>query len=377
MSIDLSSRLSPSTVDDHLLAAPLPDDHPVQLALEDMGLGRLSHEGLDARAGRNPNWVGTTTSGRRVFVKLIRGLGAGDRIRREAAMHALLERVGPERRIATTHLLGVDATRGVFVFDALEGVTTMVRHLIDWDAQPVTYEALGRAVAAVHALPVREATAAGIREEPFGEPNRQFAVAIPEQAYAMLSYGMLDFYRLVQRDVALREPIDLIHAGGRDRAVIHGDLRGDQVVRFPDAPQQPLVLDFEDVRIGDPARDVGALVGEVLRAVIITTSTSDEEGQPLRPAAAPIERIVAAALERMADGAPLLRALRVGYGDIARWSPDFPERVLRVAGWHLFDRALATAQHSVAISVRDKAGAGIGRRLLLEPSRFAAALGWA
>lgn len=313
-------------------------------------------------------------------------------------MYRLLSALPASQRPPTSELLGVDPARGVLAFAALEGVATLVHGLFDWDASPETYAAVGREIAQLHELPVEQARLAELREEPFGEPNRIFPVAIPLEAYGLLSSGMLDFYRLVQRDIALHRPIALIHEGTEDRAVIHGDLRGDQVVLPPEAPQAPLLIDFEEARIADPARDVGALVGEVLRLVVMTASTSDDD-VPASPSGsddrapaptstsgdrvpraqeASTDRVVAAAMERMADAAPLLSALREGYGDTAqRWSADFPERVLRVAGWHLFDRALAVAQHGVALSVRDKAGAGIGRRLLCDPARYRAALGWA
>jgi aminoglycoside phosphotransferase (APT) family kinase protein len=349
---------------------PLHPGHPVQLALVDLGLGGLTDDGLESRHGRNANWLGSTPAGRRLFVKRLSGPGGPERLRRESAFAALLDRVGPVG-LPVPDLVGVDTERLVTVSVAAEDTHTVAHDLAAWQVEPALFSRLGRILATLHALPVDEAEAAGLRPEPVIEPDVRHFGAIPFDLAAGMSAGMLDFYRLLQHDAEIVAPFTRLHeVGPYGPAVVHADMRVDQVLIGPDGGLT--VVDWEECRIGDPARDLGALVGDVLYATMVSLRRDDEA------TGTDLEQVTAQAARRLRDdGLPLVHALHEGYLDAGgRRGPEFAAQTMRAAGWQLFDRALARAQSHIAFATRDRAAAGIGRRMLLDPAAAARALEW-
>ncbi len=54
-----------------------------------------------------------------------------------------------------------------------------------------------------------------------------------------------------------------------------------------------------------------------------------------------------------------------------------PERAAAYAGWHLYDRLIATAESHATLNPVARAAAGIGRTVLLDPAGAARTLGLA
>lgn len=368
----LNEAVAPErSLNESVAPEPLHPGHPVQLALEGLGLGGLTEEGLESRHGRNANWLGSTPAGRRLFVKRLSGPGGAERLRREASFAALLERA-PSADLPVPDLVGVDAERLVSVQTVAEDTHTVAHDLAAWQVQPELFGRLGRILAGLHALPLDDARAVGLAVEPVVEPDVRHFGAIPFDLAAGMSAGMLDFYRLLQHDPEIVGPFRRLHEiGDYGPAVVHADMRVDQVLIGPDGDL--IVVDWEECRIGDPARDLGALVGDVLYATMVSLRRDDDAG-----AGTDLEQVAAQASRRLTeDGLPLVHALHEGYldGD-GREGAAFREQTMRAAGWQLFDRALARAQSHIAFATRDRAAAGIGRRMLVDPAAAARALGW-
>jgi aminoglycoside phosphotransferase (APT) family kinase protein len=96
------------------------------------------------------------------------------------------------------------------------------------------------------------------------------------------------------------------------------------------------ITDFEEARIGDPARDIGAFAGEWLFLA--------------------------------ATGIPAEPAVVAGDDQLA-------VRAAAYARWHMLDRMIAASENVARLSPVNKAAAGIGRTLLLSPADFIGSLG--
>jgi hypothetical protein len=149
----------------------------------------------------------------------------------------------------------------------------------------------------------------------------------------------------------------------------HGDVRLDQFLLHDG---QLFLTDLEECHLGDAARDIGALAGEFLvRGVLGMTRTAG-----LQRAAE--KELPANGAGRMRELSPLVAQFIKTYLSVrpaARRDTDLLVRATAFAGWHLFDRTFAAASQSPRLSPIQLAMAGVGRQALLNPQRYAAAIG--
>lgn len=328
----------------------------VERALRGAGLGIFAGEPTALR-GRNDNWLGRTTSGQEVFVKQITGTDESVRTR-VAAVAAAHRVLAASDEVRAPELLAVDEDSGVVVFrrlDATDGGSL----LRDDELTDAHADRIGQIVAATHRAPVPPDVALSTTPSPL--PPMASFTALPVAALGQLSAAELETWSLLQRDRELVAALTELRR--EEQAVstvpIHGDLRLDQFLVSGD---QLWLCDWEEFRLGDPARDLGALIGELLNHAF-SALTETEDGGSIDHAS-----IMRRGTQRLEEMVPTVRRTVDAYQMAAAARSDDVLRAFRFAGWHLIDRLLAAAHEKARLHPLSRAVAGIGRSIVTDPT---------
>jgi hypothetical protein len=341
-----------------------PDPHRMSRlndTLTGLGLGALTEDSVTSHAGRNPNWAGTTTMGVRVFVKHISGdeRGAAARLRRAITVET--EQLAARFGLVTPRCLGWDLDARLIVFELLTPARTGAELAAAGEFDDSRAEQAGRLLATLHSASLT----AGPPAPPFPPPAPLATLTWPE--FAAASAAELELWRLLQNDPALPAAVRDLHLAQEcaTPAPAHCDLRLDQ---FVDHDGRLYLTDWEELRLADPARDVGAYAGEWLHHAITRLDTADTDlGH---------EDVVELATAEFAEVRPHIRAFWRSYvRAVGHADPDLAVRAAAFAGWHQFIRAFARAHTRARLSAIDRAAAGIGRTALLAPHQFVEDLG--
>lgn len=348
---------------------PAPDGVPQAGALlARLGLGDFVPGRVRTLPGRNASWSGPTLSGRHVFVKQLQG-PAEDSLQRFRRALAFEETASQavESQLCSPPLLGYCESERLLVhacLDARSGADLLADHA--WDA-PLS-QALGRAVASVHMLPPQPDTD-GEAAPPL-LPPLHLLDALPEQGYLMASQAELELWGLLQRDTELIGSLRRLREDERraPRRPSHCDLRLDQVLVHEGTPA---LVDWEEFRCADPARDIGSVVGELLWTAVTRIPAARDDSSPASGPVSPHD-IAAAGAREWQRLRPLATAFWHGYrrtyeGRRPEPDPRLAERACGFAGWHLLDRVLAHAGEQARLPATGRAAVGIGRRILTAP----------
>ncbi|WP_344077791.1 class V lanthionine synthetase subunit LxmK [Streptomyces crystallinus] len=340
-----------------------------------LGLGALVRDSVSAPVGRNHAWAGDTTSGRRVFVKRLVGPEADVRARMKRLL-SFEEFVGhvDGLRGHVPALLGFDEDAQLVVFahvEAESGAELMVDQTFGGDLA----FAVGRAIGCLHAaVPGAELD----RSLP-SLPDAGLLRAMPLAMYNELSFAELEAWRLMQHDAALIEALEVLQEweSRAPRVPSHCDFRVDQLLVGDD--HVPILADWEEFRLADPARDVGSFAGEWLyRSVLdIVTRRGDTGPSAFDDLELTHDQVLARGAEKLERLLPLVHRFWDGYRTVRTdLDAQFTVRATAFAGWHLLDRLIAGAAQSQRLSGIERAAAGIGRGALLTPHKFAPLLGF-
>ena len=348
----------------------------VDPVLRRLGLGRLRWPTATLAVGRNDNWIGDTTTGRRVFVKKVTGQDAEvvRRMRRTEAFYRSRSAAGRQDCLRTAELLGQDERAGVQVFSCVDDASDGSRLAVDQRFGADLGRRAGMAIATVHG----------------GEPSllRVLAQSLPAEPPADLlgglsleifydsSFAQLEVWRLIQRDRSVVDGLAALERPVAEEllAPVHGDLRLDQ---FLLAGGQLYVTDWEEFQLADPARDVGSFLGEwIYHSVVAFLAERGRRGAG-RPV--PVPNIVLspnwAAYGRARE---VVGAFWAGYRSIRRiLDPEFADRATLFAGWHLIERLLMDTMVKPRLDGAGHALFRVAGTILRAPGRFAPVLGLA
>ncbi|MGW1170714.1 class V lanthionine synthetase subunit LxmK [Streptomyces sp. NPDC002550] len=341
--------------------------------LSRLGLGQLTENEVSAYRGRNDNWSGTTTSGHSVFVKQIVGhpTDIQVRIHHLAAFDQLVSRHELEH-LATPKLLGYDLNHQLVVHEHLHETVSAAELAADDAFTDDLAARTGKALAELHTLKVSRSHAdSGTSPTP---PVRGLE-AIPVSSYADSSAGSIEAWSILHTDTEVAKAIaELADDAAAFHQPVHGDVRIDQVLWDG---ERLYVIDWEEFRLGDPARDIGAFAGEWLyRAVngIPEKVSKEHPGQAdYQPSDSEVIAAGTAELDRLR---PITEAFWRGYRSIDSGAcEELAVRAVRWAGWHMFDRMIALSEQSSRLPAISRAAAGIGRTALLSPEQFTKTIG--
>ncbi|MBB6174685.1 aminoglycoside phosphotransferase (APT) family kinase protein [Nocardiopsis mwathae] len=321
--------------------------------------------------GRNRNWKVKTREGRSVLVKRIHGADADDRFARALAAHRYIAEAGAPMR--TPRLLAASSAVHLLVFTFINQVESGANLAARGAFDDATAYRFGAALARLHAAPLPKGEPATRAPHPL--PPVDDLRAIPLRRFSTATAGLLECWKLMQGDTRLREALIGLRTAEAQAPLVpcHGDIRLDQLLVGGD---EPLVIDWEEFRSTDAARDVGAFAGEWLYLAM------REMDKPGKGAEALVE-VEPTHDVLLARGGAALRRLRSrtaafwsGYRQVRGQSDEgFRTRAAGFAGWHMFDRLLATAAQVPRLSALDRACAGVGRTVLLSPDESAELIG--
>ncbi|MBQ1009942.1 class IV lanthionine synthetase subunit LxmK [Micromonospora sp. M51] len=346
----------------------------VDEVLVELGVGPFVRDTVSAPIGRNDAWSGVTESGRDVFVKRLTGQveDTKNRMRRLLDFEAYAAKANFDN-VHWPQFIGSHPDHRIVVFERINDAVNGAALMVDETFSLAHAQQVGRAIGHLHATPPPE----GLRldESPPGFPPVTFLQGLPLSVFLKSSAGEIEAWRLLQNDPELIAAVQRLRDAERDapRVPSHCDLRVDQ---FLVAEDGLFLTDWEEFRLADPARDVGAFAGEwVYRSVLdLVTNRGDEAFVDTEFTH---ELVLQRGVEKMRRLLPLVHEFWRAYTDVR---PDIDAglavRATAFAGWHLLDRLVAGALSSSRLSAIQRAAAGVGRAALVNPEKFATTLGF-
>ncbi|WP_157987422.1 phosphotransferase family protein [Jiangella endophytica] len=291
--------------------------------------------------------------GRRLFAKRTR-TGRPD-VTREAGIVRELHALPALAAIAPEPLAADDA-----------GTLAVYRGYQDWrrpegwdDVGPDVAGAIGAALARLHAVrpPARPGSVL-TPTGPLGRPTLDWATVTPAALAAFPS----GFREVWARAAAAHDVLDRLAAAWSPRALIHADVKHDNVVVAPGDDTRIVLLDWETAGWGDPLWDVGSLTGNLVQLWLHTLH--------LTPGATP-ETWLSAGPVPLDKVRTRVRAALTAYG--APPSADRP-RIAAYAGVFLLQRALAAGVQAERLDARSVLTAHLAAQFLTDPDRTAQVL---
>lgn len=364
-----------TTAEKRTFRAPDLDRFPaVEDLLKRLELGVFVRDTVTAPVGRNDSWAGRTERGRRVMVKRLVGPGADALVRLDRMLS--FERLVRDTPLAshTPPLLGFDRDALLVVHEYLDDATSGAGLVVDEVFYEDLAESVGRLIGQLHSTD--PGTAGELDRSLPSMPSMALLHGLPLSMFNALSAGEVEAWRLMQQDADLGSALARLREWERvaPRVPSHCDFRVDQLLF---AGERIWVTDWEEFRLADPARDVGSFAGEWLYRSVLDIVTARGNGDvALIDTELSHEEILLRGARNMERLVPRFHHFYRGYR-AARVEVDegFAERVTAYAGWHLLDRLVASAARSHRLTGIERAAAGVGRRALLFPARFATVLG--
>ena len=313
-------------------------------------------------ARRNVNFRVSRTTGPGWFVKQGDGPGAFSGVHREASVYRLLGRpvrVGATQFRALPTFLDYDDDRDVLVTTYLSGATDL-RALAATQPHRLTpaAAALGEVLARLHrSVPVADARAA-IGD---GEPG---VLAAQRPGLALLrdfSAAGIDLVRLMQADADLMASLAQLASAWRSDALIHHDLRLENVLHRADTGRVAIV-DWETAAVGDRAWDLGCVVGDLLGLWLLSIPGSPTMGPDacLHLARRPLAQ-VQTAITALVEGYVRADGLQDAADD------DLCGRIAAYAGLKLLQAALEQVQNAPRWTMPALCHLQVGANLMRRP----------
>ncbi|MDG0843984.1 aminoglycoside phosphotransferase family protein [Staphylococcus equorum] len=185
--------------------------------------------------------------------------------------------------------------------------------------------------------------------------------ALDKYEYASCTGAELELYNLLQQDKQLIETT-LKQENTTDQYLCHGDIRLDQFIYDG---KDLRIIDFEELRIGDPSKDLSGIIGSLYFNCLLKTfsettqETSNErevEQQFINRGTAYIDEIL-----------PIIRSSFNAYKQVK----EINKTQLSInIGWFIIERIMSRAKFTFRLSATDKAILGIGREIIINPHNF-------
>jgi hypothetical protein len=342
--------------------------------LDRLGMGAFVRDSLEAPTGRNDVWTGSTTSGRKVFVKRLVGnpdevdlrMGRLLSFERFSEQSPASERYGPR-------LLGSDGEAKLVAYEFVEDARGGANLVVDEDFDDDLAYATGRLIGRLHET--KGDASVGIDETPPSQPSVELLYGLPSRMFDNISFGELSAWRLLQQDKHVVSSVESLRKRERDAPAVpaHCDLRIDQFMVTED---KIYLTDWEEFRQADGARDVGDFAGEWLYRSVLDIIT-DRGDDAFIDVELTHEMVLERGVRKMERLLPRVRCFWRGYREIRpRLDDEFGVRATAFAGWHLLDRLIAASARSARLSAIERAAAGVGRSALVQPEKFVGTIGF-
>ncbi|MGI5221676.1 class V lanthionine synthetase subunit LxmK [Nocardia sp. CA-290969] len=314
--------------------------------------------------GRNLNFV-AESGDRKFFVKVLDRRESTQRIEALLAFERFNALPSVREWYRGPQLIDVDTEHNAAVFEYIGDRATGSELMVDMRFDTKTAGRVGELLGRLHRSSHDHVP---ISAPNYPAPRPQHLHAIPLDQLYHLTEGEIEAFRNCQKDHELTRLLEELIADSEsngDRCPIHGDVRVDQLLIDDETV---MLIDWEEFRIGDPARDVGTFIGEWLYRTILDIPTGRGDGTAFRRTGDSSE-IVSRAVDKAAVLAPLVQEFWRSYTAVTHDSADpaLLRRACRFAGWHLIDRLFAFAAGVAVLPATHWAAAGVGRAALGEP----------
>jgi hypothetical protein len=176
----------------------------------------------------------------------------------------------------------------------------------------------------------------------------------------------LKFYALYQRYDSLGKALAELSESFKASCLTHNDLKLNNILLHNgwEQPDSGIVrlIDWERSAWGDPAFDLGTLIGSYLQmwlgSLVVSKSLSIEESLGL--AMTPLDRV-------QPSIAALTRAYLAGFPEVVDSRPDFVQRVVQFAGLGLIQGILASVEYQKTLGNSGIASLQVAKSLLCRP----------
>ncbi|MEH2063944.1 MAG: phosphotransferase [Nostoc sp.] len=217
---------------------------------------------------------------------------------------------------------------------------------------PEIASAIGKVIASIHSLTFDHTDYQAFftqKQENESSENLSYLInnlgRIGPEIFASVPSEGLKFFALYQRYDSLGQAIAELVNSLKPSCVTHNDLKLNNILLAKDWEQNIgnntiRLIDWERCSWGDPAFDLGTLIGSYLRiwlSSMITNKTMSID-QSLRMATTPLEVM-------QPSIANLLIAYLNHFPEILEHRPDFLRRVIQFAGWDLIIAIQSTLQY--------------------------------
>lgn len=209
---------------------------------------------------RNRNYRVVRPSGQGFLLKQGWPGPEGDSVRHEARLLASCAEDGPLAglRPLVARFLGYHERRRILVASLIPGARPLCQLVDAGEDLAGACARLGAALALVHRQEVPP-------EYELGTPWALCADLPPVEVAASAGPAHMAVLRIVQADEALREGLAAARRAWRPAGLLHGDVRGDNVLVAGSGAQGAVhLVDWEGAQRGDPAWDVGGAFHELL-----------------------------------------------------------------------------------------------------------------
>lgn len=344
----------------------------VDALLRRSGLGEFVRDTVTSPIGRNTSWRGRTTSGRNVFVKRLNGSDRAHRLERSLAFEQFIA-VQPSHTLGTPRLLAYAKGDVLLVHELVVGAETGGDLMVKESFRQEQARRIGTFMADLHEGAIPDGLI--VDTTPLSLPPLHFFEGLPLKSYLESSAAELEAWTLLQSDAPLIAALYRLRAWehAAEARPSHGDFRVDQLLFAGD---DIILTDWEEFRLADPARDVGAYIGEwIFRAMLdLITDRGDSDFIDIEFTH---EVVLTRGTQKLERLLPLVHSFLDSYLSRRRdVGEGFGVRATGFAGWHLIDRLIAGASSSHRLAGVQRASAGVGRKAVLEPQQFAAIFGF-
>lgn len=320
-------------------------------------------------SGRNGTWIFTASSGKRIFVKRIENEVAGEEAFSRSLQFSQYALENP-LHVPPSPLLIEAKPNNILIFDVAEG-DSLAQLLIEEHLPASFPQEAGKILAKLHSGSTQKLT----ETKSPSLPVHMFDEAVPAERFFQFSLAEIALWASLQQDEDLIAAVVSLNKTEKTNKItpIHGDLRLDQ---FHLHHQKLHILDWEEFGLGDPARDLGTLAGELLYRAVLDSVTTRGKSLTL-PEEFDVNTANNHLATRMSQIIPQIHRFWTSYLNHATYPIDteLSARTTAYIGWHLIDRTLARAASVPKLPGIERAAAGIGRKILLNPDKYSFTLG--
>lgn len=332
-------------------------------------LGSVRPDSARVLSGRNTNIAVRTDAGIDLFVKLVdpdpSNTGFAHTMKFEEFARINREQM---QSAGVPTLLASSPEHGILVYELVRDARTLAELFDDRDIDPARFDAVGRQLAVFHSV---SGGTDSIPTAPHRFPPLGSLRALPLEYWTRCSAAELEAWSLMQADEQLVAALDDLRRQEAKvpQRPVHGDMRLDQVLLDAHAVY---LTDFEDFRLGDPARDIGALLGDLTYRAVLSI-IKDWSGDFALDADLTHEAILDRGTDALEAQRPVFTAFWNGYRAVTgQADSELTTRATAWVGWHMFDRLLAAGKDRNRLLSVHRAAAGVGRAAMMDPERFSA-----